>query len=57
MVAHALEKRGEAMTREQIREEISGVLCRCTGYEGIILAIEEHLSTRGGAHEADGRVG
>lgn len=44
MVAQALERRGEVLTREQIREEISGVLCRCTGYEGIIRAIEEHLT-------------
>lgn len=52
MVAQALEQREEAMTREQIREEISGVLCRCTGYEGIIRAIEDHLSTRSGSHGA-----
>lgn len=44
MVAQALERRGEVLTREQIRQEISGVLCRCTGYEGIIRAIEEHLT-------------
>lgn len=55
MVAQALEQREEAMTREQIQEEISGVLCRCTGYEGIIRAIEEHLSTRGGSRNAAGR--
>lgn len=58
MVAQALEQRGKALTRDQIREEINGVLCRCTGYEGIISAIEEHLSTQarlrdavGGGHE------
>ena len=54
MVAQALERSGKAMTREQIREEISGVLCRCTGYEGIIRAIEEHLSTCGSAREPVG---
>jgi len=28
-------------TREEIREAISGVLCRCTGYKKIVDAIEE----------------
>lgn len=56
MVADALEQRGEALTHDQIREEISGVLCRCTGYEGIIRAIEEQLSTFQ-SHEAQGREG
>lgn len=55
MVAQALERRGKPMTRDQIREEISGVLCRCTGYDGIIRAIEEHLSMQGRLHEAAGR--
>ena len=31
------------LTRDEIREEVSGVLCRCTGYEGIVRAIEEYL--------------
>ena len=44
MVATALCSQRVPMTREQIREEVSGVLCRCTGYEGIIRAIEEVLS-------------
>lgn len=30
-------------TREEIRREISGHLCRCTGYENIIRAIEKVL--------------
>lgn len=55
MIAQALKRSGQPMTREQIRDEISGVLCRCTGYEGIIRAIEEHLSTCVGAHDSDGR--
>lgn len=28
-------------TREEVREAISGVLCRCTGYKKIVNAIEE----------------
>jgi len=43
MLATSLGARGEPLSREQIREEISGVLCRCTGYEGIVRAVEEYL--------------
>tara|TARA_R110000796_G_scaffold9626_3_gene32794 strand:- start:1046 stop:1564 length:519 start_codon:yes stop_codon:yes gene_type:complete len=43
MLASSLAARGETMSREQIRDEISGVLCRCTGYEGIVRAVEEYL--------------
>jgi aerobic-type carbon monoxide dehydrogenase small subunit (CoxS/CutS family) len=45
MVAKSLEVIEGPVTRERISEEISGVLCRCTGYEGIIRAIEEYLAT------------
>ncbi len=44
MLATSVAERDPCLSREQIREEISGILCRCTGYEGIVLAIEEHLS-------------
>ncbi|MGI9116955.1 MAG: (2Fe-2S)-binding protein, partial [Gaiellales bacterium] len=27
-----------SMTRDQVREELAGVLCRCTGYEGAVRA-------------------
>jgi len=37
---------GEAPTREEIREEIAGVLCRCTGYENIVTAIERYFAER-----------
>src|ERR1700761_1487308 len=32
MTATALQESGRPLNREEIREEISGVLCRCTGY-------------------------
>jgi carbon-monoxide dehydrogenase small subunit len=32
--------RGEPLTREGIREELHGNLCRCTGYQQIVDAIE-----------------
>ena len=33
----------------RIRKELSGNLCRCTGYMGIVRAIQRVLSTRGGS--------
>jgi len=35
-------------SREEIRKAISGVLCRCTGYEKIVDAIEETSLRQGG---------
>ena len=48
MTAYALGERGVALTRETIREELAGVLCRCTGYEHIFDAVERYLAERGG---------
>ena len=33
--------KGERRNREQIREHLSGNLCRCTGYQAILDALEE----------------
>ena len=38
--------KGETVTREQIRLQHAGNLCRCTGYEGIIRAVEKCLSDK-----------
>ncbi|MFN3766497.1 MAG: (2Fe-2S)-binding protein [Aliihoeflea sp.] len=43
MLAKSLEGRDPIPTRKEISEEISGTLCRCTGYEGIVRAIEDYL--------------
>jgi aerobic-type carbon monoxide dehydrogenase small subunit (CoxS/CutS family) len=40
MTATALGYQGGCPSRAEIREEIAGVLCRCTGYENIVSAIE-----------------
>lgn len=40
MTATALGYQGRRPSREEIREEVAGVLCRCTGYENIVSAIE-----------------
>ncbi len=44
VVALALARRGKALSREEIRAEISGVSCRCTGYHGIVEAIHRILA-------------
>ncbi|MCL1905684.1 MAG: (2Fe-2S)-binding protein [Clostridiales bacterium] len=36
---------GKSYSREDIRREISGHLCRCTGYENVLNAIEKALQT------------
>lgn len=41
MVSLALLRRKEPLTREQIREALSGNLCRCTGYAKIVDAVEQ----------------
>jgi carbon-monoxide dehydrogenase small subunit len=44
MTATALAERGERLCDAEVREEIAGVLCRCTGYDGIVAAISRHLA-------------
>jgi carbon-monoxide dehydrogenase small subunit len=49
----------EPPTREQIREHLSGNLCRCTGYTPIVDAIEEYCRQEcavRGAHRAGGEL-
>ena len=45
MTATALAASGEKRSRAEIREELAGVLCRCTGYEFIVDAVEAHLAS------------
>jgi aerobic-type carbon monoxide dehydrogenase small subunit (CoxS/CutS family) len=47
MTATALAAAGPKRTRAEVREELAGVLCRCTGYEFIVRAVEEHLASEG----------
>ena len=53
LAAKALLLENPAPTREEIKESISGNLCRCTGYKKIIDAIEEVASK--GDERADER--
>ncbi|MFW9992589.1 MAG: (2Fe-2S)-binding protein [Candidatus Odinarchaeota archaeon] len=39
LTAESLLNRNPEPTREEIQEEITGILCRCTGYEQLIQAI------------------
>jgi aerobic-type carbon monoxide dehydrogenase small subunit (CoxS/CutS family) len=43
MTSAALANRGVALDRDAIREELAGVLCRCTGYQNIVAAVEGYL--------------
>ncbi len=47
LVGESLLRRNPSPTREEIRRAISGVLCRCTGYEKIVDAIEEASTEEG----------
>ena len=47
MSSKALLEENSNPTREEIKEAISGHLCRCTGYHQIIEAIEKALEVRG----------
>jgi carbon-monoxide dehydrogenase small subunit len=44
MTATALAQDGRPRSRDELREELSGVLCRCTGYENVLTAVERHLN-------------
>lgn len=41
MSATVLLERGEELSREAIRKHMSGNLCRCTGYQNIVNAVEK----------------
>jgi carbon-monoxide dehydrogenase small subunit len=51
VAARDLVRRKRGLTREDIRLEMSGNLCRCTGYMGIVNAIERVMAD-GAAHQA-----
>jgi carbon-monoxide dehydrogenase small subunit len=51
LVGESFLRKNPDPTREEIREAISGVLCRCTGYKKIVDAIEQASGKAG--READ----
>ncbi len=44
LTATAIVDSGKKYTREEIKRELSGHLCRCTGYQNIIKAVEKALA-------------
>jgi carbon-monoxide dehydrogenase small subunit len=57
MTATALAADGAKRSRAEIREELAGVLCRCTGYKFIVDAVEAYLAGEpGGAAAAERRA-
>jgi carbon-monoxide dehydrogenase small subunit len=54
MAATALAADGRRLTRDEVREELAGVICRCTGYSNIVTAVERYLNDRVDAGKLDG---
>jgi carbon-monoxide dehydrogenase small subunit len=48
MTAHCLLAEGRSLSREEIREELSGNLCRCTGYQSIVDGVEAAVAALAG---------
>lgn len=51
--AYGMLKSGRMMSREEIRDALSGNYCRCTGYEAIVDAIESVMRARAGARREE----
>jgi aerobic carbon-monoxide dehydrogenase small subunit len=47
IAAQELVRRGKKVSRDEIREYISGNYCRCTGYQAIVDAIDEAINGQG----------
>jgi carbon-monoxide dehydrogenase small subunit len=45
ITAHALLKDGAPRSRQEIREYLSGNVCRCTGYQAIVDAVESAMKS------------
>jgi aerobic-type carbon monoxide dehydrogenase small subunit (CoxS/CutS family) len=54
MMATAIAADGGRPSRDELREQLAGVLCRCTGYQNIITAMERFLDEREEAGALDG---
>lgn len=51
MSAQVLLERGEVLTREAIKKHMSGNLCRCTGYQNIVNAVEKVMKENAAENE------
>jgi carbon-monoxide dehydrogenase small subunit len=54
MMATAIAADGGRPSRDELREQLAGVLCRCTGYQNILTAVEQFLDEREEAGALDG---
>jgi aerobic-type carbon monoxide dehydrogenase small subunit (CoxS/CutS family) len=54
MMATAIAAEGGHPSREELRDRFAGVLCRCTGYQNILTAMERFLAEREEAGAIDG---
>lgn len=54
MSAEELVRTGKTYTRDEIRKALSGHLCRCTGYQNIITAVERAVDLVNGFVGEDG---
>jgi aerobic-type carbon monoxide dehydrogenase small subunit (CoxS/CutS family) len=55
MMAHSLVKEGQELDEAEIRKAMSGNLCRCTGYQGIVEAVGKALADAAAESAADKR--
>lgn len=53
MSAIEMERTGKTYTRDEIRKQLSGHLCRCTGYENIVNAVEKAVDVLDGVMGED----
>jgi aerobic-type carbon monoxide dehydrogenase small subunit (CoxS/CutS family) len=50
MLVTAIAESGAQPGRKELRDQLAGVLCRCTGYDHIVTAVEQYLE---GLHSAE----
>jgi carbon-monoxide dehydrogenase small subunit len=56
MTATAILESGQDYSRDELRKELSGHLCRCTGYENILGAVEKAVRRAADAKHNEGIV-
>jgi carbon-monoxide dehydrogenase small subunit len=56
MTATALAAAGRPLSDDELRQELSGVMCRCTGYEFIFRAVRRHIDEAARTGGADARA-
>ncbi len=47
MVATSIIESGICMNETELRDELAGIICRCTGYDGIVRAIRRVMEEEG----------